>query len=130
MGGNLLLDTNIVISLINNDPAVVRAIVDAEDIMIPSIVIGELYYGAFKSGKIPENLSRIEEFSSASAIVSCDETTGRHYGFIKNALREKGRPIPENDIWIAALAQQYCMTLVSRDRHFAEIDGLSVISWQ
>lgn len=130
MGGDLLLDTNIVISLINEDPVILRSIAGIQSVMVPSIVIGELYYGAFKSGKVQENLSRIKEFASESAVLSCDETTGRHYGYIKNALREKGQPLPENDIWIAALAQQYRLTLVSRDQHFTKIDGLSVISWQ
>ena len=51
------------------------------------------------------------------------------YGVIKQALREKGRPIPENDIWIAAIAQQYGLTLVTRDDHFTAIDGLTLEKW-
>jgi tRNA(fMet)-specific endonuclease VapC len=53
----------------------------------------------------------------------------RQYGVIKNALRAKGRPIPENDIWIAAIAMQYHLTLVARDGHFQEVDGLVVGQW-
>ncbi|RLB16513.1 MAG: VapC toxin family PIN domain ribonuclease, partial [Deltaproteobacteria bacterium] len=53
----------------------------------------------------------------------------REYAKIKNALREKGRPIPENDIWIAAIAVQYNLTLVSRDDHFKRIDGLHTEIW-
>ena len=55
----------------------------------------------------------------------CDFDTARLYGRIKAELRRKGKPIPENDIWIAAAAIQYGLTLVTRDRHFDFIDGLS-----
>lgn len=55
--------------------------------------------------------------------------TARQYGEIKNKLRKKGRPLPENDIWIAALALQYDLILVTRDQHFDEIDNLKLVSW-
>jgi len=58
-----------------------------------------------------------------------DLTTAQQYGESKNALRAKGRPIPENDLWIAALALQYDLTLATRDDHFGQIDGLSTIKW-
>jgi tRNA(fMet)-specific endonuclease VapC len=51
------------------------------------------------------------------------------YGEVKNALRLKGHPIPENDIWIAAVAHQHDLTLVTRDTHFDEIDNLKIIAW-
>lgn len=59
----------------------------------------------------------------------CDGTTAAHDGQIKAALRAKGRPIPENDIWIAALGTQHRLTVISRDVHFTEIAGLSVEAW-
>ncbi|OQY14885.1 MAG: hypothetical protein B6I32_08525 [Desulfobacterium sp. 4572_20] len=64
-----------------------------------------------------------------SSILGCDLQTSREYAKIKNALREKGRPIPENDIWIAAIAVQYNLTLVSRDDHFKRIDRLHTEIW-
>jgi len=48
---------------------------------------------------------------------------------VKNALLAKGRPIPENDVWIAALARQHDLVLVTRDEHFAEVDGLTLARW-
>jgi tRNA(fMet)-specific endonuclease VapC len=56
-------------------------------------------------------------------------TTAQQYGEIKNALRAKGRPIPENDLWIAALSLQYGLTVVTRDDHFNAIDGLPIATW-
>jgi tRNA(fMet)-specific endonuclease VapC len=129
MNGRNLLDTNIVIALFAQDAAVVEHLDEAEEVFIPSIVLGELYFGARKSRRVKENLARIDEFAFSNVVLGCDTETARYYGEIKNALREKGRPIPENDVWIAAIALQYDLTLISRDAHFGEIDHLKVESW-
>ena len=75
------------------------------------------------------NVTRIDEFAASNVVLECDTATARQYGLIKNLLRTKGRPIPENDIWIAAVAQQYQLTLISRDEHFREVDGLLRENW-
>jgi tRNA(fMet)-specific endonuclease VapC len=62
-------------------------------------------------------------------VLGCDTATARQYGRIKNALRARGRPIPDNDIWIAAIALQHDLTLLSRDRHFGAVAGLVVETW-
>ncbi len=72
-----------------------------------------IYYGARHSGQAATNLERIDKFSSVNEIISCDAGTAKYYGIIKQNLRQKGHPIPENDIWIAAIAQQYGLTFVS-----------------
>ena len=102
---------------------------NAIEIYLPSIVIGELYYGAFNSGKKEENIQKIDQLIKESLILACDDTTAKHYGKIKSQLKVKGTPIPENDIWIAALAFQYSLTLISRDTHFSFIDGLKTQRW-
>ena len=129
MNGKCLLDTNIVIALFANDSDLVDKIAKTQDISIPAIVIGELFYGANKSGRPQENIQRIDEFISDNVILHCDAKTARLYGKIKNNLRRKGHPIPENDIWIAAIAFQHNLTLISRDKHFKEIDGLTLKKW-
>jgi len=129
MSGRNLLDTNIVIALFAQDSAVVEHLDEVEEVFIPSIVLGELYFGARKSRRVKENLARIDEFAVSNVVLGCDTETARYYGEIKNALREKGRPIPENDVWVAAIALQYDLTLISRDAHFGEIDHLKVESW-
>lgn len=92
-------------------------------------MLGELYFGVYKSAHPEQNVRRIEEFVAASVVLVCDAVTATHYGRIKKVLREKGRPLPENDIWIAALAQQHNLTVVSRDQHFKEIESLTVEAW-
>lgn len=128
MNGRFLLDTNIVIALFATDSDVIDFLSQAQDVFIPSIVLGELYYGAYKSKRAKTNLKQISEFADSSAILDCDRMTSGLYGMIKNELKSQGRPIPENDIWIAAMCIQHRLILVSRDLHFHEIDGLQVES--
>ncbi|MBM4132923.1 MAG: type II toxin-antitoxin system VapC family toxin [Nitrospira sp.] len=129
MNGSVLLDTNIVIGLFASDQAVLSRLSQTNRIFISSIVLGELYFGAYKSAHSEQNVRRLEEFVATSAVLVCDAVTAAHYGRIKRALREKGRPLPENDIWIAAQAQQHGLTVISRDQHFKEIENLPVEAW-
>lgn len=111
MSGRLLLDTNAVISVFAQDAALQAQLYDAAEVFISIIVLGELYYGARKSSRVLDNITRIDEFAAKNTLLVCDATTAQFYGEIKNSLRAKGRPIPENDIWIAATAKQYDLTL-------------------
>ena len=129
MSGRYLLDTNIVIALFAEDASVKRHITAAEEIFIPTTVIGELFFGAFNSAHQEQNISRIEEFALFNVVLSCGVGTGKEYGRIKNLLKKKGAPIPENDIWIAAGAIEHDLTLVTRDENFKNIDGLKRKAW-
>jgi tRNA(fMet)-specific endonuclease VapC len=129
MSGKCLLDTNIVIAIFSRDEAVMTELAKSREIFIPSVVLGELYYGAQKSAHKKENTAVIDKFASANTILACDVDTARQYGKIKESLLAKGRPIPDNDIWIAAIAFQHHLPLVTRDLHFNEIKGLAIKSW-
>jgi tRNA(fMet)-specific endonuclease VapC len=129
MNGKRLLDTNIVIALFADEATVKDNLAKVDETFVPSIVIGELIYGAYKSSRSKENITRINEFADNSVVLGCDTGTARHYGEIKNILRLKGNPIPENDIWIAATALQHGLTLITRDSHFDEIEHLKVEVW-
>ena len=129
MSGSVLLDTNIFIGILAKDEAVLSRLVETEAVFLPSIALGELYFGAFKSAHPDDNAERIDRLADSTVILYCDGTTAFHYGRIKADLRAKGRPIPENDIWIAAIAQQHGLTVVSRDLHFREIENLSIEEW-
>ena len=96
---------------------------------MPSIVLGELYYGARKSLQTKENIARVDEFAAISAVLGPTTATAKEYGEIKSALRNKRRPIPENDIWIAAITKQYGLTLVTHDEHFKEVEGIIIEAW-
>lgn len=128
MNGSALLDTNIVIALFAGEEAI-RKLTTINEVFVPAIVIGELYFGAQKSSRSSENIARIEEFTLNCAVLPCDTSTAKHYSLIKHKLKERGRPIPENDIWIAAVAIQYKLPLISRDQHFQNVEGLLLEQW-
>ena len=127
--GNYLLDTNIIIRLFTGDSAIQEKMLNGDNLFLPSPAIGELYYGAQKSGKVAENLHRTNTFVENHILLSCDLETAQWYGIIKNQLRRKGRPIPNNDIWIAAIAMQHDLILVTRDAHFDEVESLQTERW-
>lgn len=129
MIGNVLLDTNIVIALFGNESSIRQQLAAVNEVFIPCIVLGELYFGARKSTYSETNINRIDEFASSSNVLLCDTETSRQYGMIKAQLRAKGKPIPENDLWIAAIAKQHQLTLVTRDSHFQHIEDLTTERW-
>ena len=118
-----------ILSLASKDASVEARLRETEEIFVPNTVLGELYYGARNSNRIEENLSKVDDFAADNKILSSDFDTAKLYGSIKSDLKLKGKPIPENDIWIAAIAKQYDLTLASRDSHFEEIDNLSLEEW-
>ena len=129
MNGKYLLDTNIVIALFNRDAEVEARLAQALEVFLSSIVLGELHFGAAKSGQPEANALRIEEFASSCTLIEIDPGTAREYGLIKSRLKKKGRPIPENDIWIAACASLHGLSLATRDRHFGHVETIQIESW-
>ncbi len=126
MSGRALLDTNIVIALFAGEPAVIQALEQRVSLYLCVPVLGELQYGALASARVQQNLSRLEELSRRVAVLPCDSRTAKFYSEVKFGLRKKGRPIPENDVWIAALAMQHNLTLLTRDSHFRTVQSLDV----
>jgi len=80
MTGKCLLDTNIVIALFADETAIKDPLARAGEVFVPSVVIGELFYGAHKSARAKENLARIDDFASSSLVLGCDTETARMYG--------------------------------------------------
>lgn len=129
MNGKYLLDTNIIVALFRNDKKVCERVAASPEIFVPVMAIGELFYGAMNSSQIAQNMKHIHGFAKYSTVLCCDIVTSEHYGRIKSQLKSKGRPLPENDIWIAAIASQYSLTIITRDKHFNEIDSVSLEEW-
>jgi tRNA(fMet)-specific endonuclease VapC len=127
--GRFLLDTNIIIALLEGDDAVLSNLDQAAEVFIPAVALGELFFGAAKSGRPSENTSKLERFAADRAIVPSDLNVAREYGRLKQGLKERGRPLPDNDIWIAAAATYHGTVLVTRDRHFQEIEHLAIVDW-
>jgi len=126
VSGKALVDTNVVIALFAGEPAIVESVQKQAAVFLCAPVLGELRYGAEASARVESNLARLDEFAKALIVLPCDTKTAAAYGRVKFDLRKKGRPIPENDVWIAAVARQHGLTLLTRDGHFREIEGLEV----
>ena len=127
---SVLIDTNIYTHALKGDPDAVTVLQQAQEVGICSISIGELLSG-FKAGtKEKQNREELAEFLDAPRvrIYGIDEDTAEFYAVILDSLREKGRPIPTNDIWIASVAFQHGLPLCTKDRHFEHIPGLMLIA--
>lgn len=127
---NVLIDTNIYSYAMRGDPDTVSVLQQASEIAICSISIGELLSG-FKGGsREQKNRKELDEFLDAPRVHICriDEISAEFYAVILNSLREKGTPIPTNDIWIASVAFQHGLRLFSKDGHFGNIPGLMLSS--
>lgn len=124
-----LLDANAAIARINGEPQITAFLRTSAAVHLSIIVVGELFYGAEKSSRPSENRAAVDEFINGRSILICDSATARWYGRIHAQLRRKGRPIPQNDIWIAATAMQHDLVLLTKDQHFQQVDGLNVESW-
>lgn len=129
MTGRILLDTNVVIDFLRGDAAVEEQLLQADEIFVPAVALGELFYGALRSDRSGEHVDIIRDFEAECTILPCDRMTATEYATIKNALRVKGRPIPENDIWIAAIARQHDLALATRDDHFNEVEEITRENW-
>ena len=126
----ILIDTNIYSYALRGDQSVVQTLQKAEVIGISSISIGELISG-FKGGsREKKNREELDIFldSPRVQLFDVDEITADYYAEILNNLREAGKPIPTNDIWIAACAFQHGLKLYSMDAHFKSINGLMLFS--
>ncbi len=115
--------------MLEGDEAVLSYLDRAPEVFVPAIVLGELFFGAAKSGRPGENAAKLEQFAAGRFILPCDLRVAREYGRLKQDLRTKGKPIPENDIWIAATAISHELVLATRNRHFRDLDGLVIANW-
>lgn len=128
--GRLAVDTNAVIAYREGISAVCTLIDMTDIVCLPVIVLGELRYGAINSAKPEKNEQDINKFSDNSVIMPIDEAVAIRYARVRSELKKRGHPIPENDIWIAAICLESGVPLLSSDGHFEYINGLEVINWK
>jgi tRNA(fMet)-specific endonuclease VapC len=125
----MLLDTNALSAVADNDPAAVRIFRDAESIELPVIVLGEYRFGIAHSRRRGEYEKWLKELIAATRVLAVDEETSSHYTRVRAELKKAGRPIPSNDIWIAALVRQHRLAVMSRDGHFDAIQDVERVGW-
>lgn len=119
-GNKCLLDTSIVIHLFKNTDQLIR-LNSFDEVYVNSVVIGELYYGAYASANPQKHINQIQLFLDNCLIVYVSTDTALIYARLKAELRKNGTPIPENDIWIAASAIEHALSLFTIDNHFTSL---------
>ncbi len=126
----IAIDTNIYTSFKANDESVIEAFRNCDSIGVDITVIAELFSGFSLGRKEKRNLQELEAFlnSPRVEVLAHDGGTAKYYALIVKQLKGKGRPIPTNDIWIAANAMKHGLALYSSDTHFEEIEGLMFLS--
>lgn len=125
----MILDTNALSAIADGDRPVQSELRQAAEIAIPAIVLGEYQYGIRRSRHRRLYEQWLQNMIAECHVLAVDEGTAGWYAGVRDELKQNGRPIPANDLWIAALVRQYRLPLLSRDRHFDYVSGLVRIGW-
>ena len=129
MAQGILLDSSVVIPHLRGRFDLAAQVAPSEPLFLPLTALGELYKGVFKSSQPEKNRLLLESFLQTVAVLHPDTATALHYAQISSDLELKGTPIPENDVWIAAVALECAMPLATSDAHFRRVVGLQLLHW-
>jgi predicted nucleic acid-binding protein len=124
----LLIDTNVYVAFKRNDAKVLELLRQANSIAINTVVLGELLAGFMGGHREATNRKELDQFldSPRVELLVLDESSADFFALVFNNLKLIGKPVPSNDIWIAATAMQHGLTLATLDSHFTHIAGLSL----
>jgi predicted nucleic acid-binding protein len=125
----VILDTNALSAFADGVPHAVAAVEAANDAAIPVIVLGEFRYGVTHSKRRREYEAWLDRYLLGFRVLAITMETTSQYAVIRTELRLLGKPIPANDVWIAALCQEHRLPLLSRDRYFDRVPGLRRLEW-
>lgn len=125
----MILDTNAVSAILSGDPDLDHLLAEIDRHHLPTIVVGEYRYGLRRSHLRVHLEQRLGILIADSIVLPVDLTTTLHYAGVREELRRQGTPISENDVWIAALARQHGLAVVSRDQHFDRVPGVVRHGW-
>ena len=125
----MILDTNALSAAADREPAALKIVAGAESLAVPVIVLGEYRMGIAQSRYRKDYEDWLREWITVVKVLHVDEQTSRHYATIGLELKRIGKPIPANDLWIAALCRQCSLPLLSKDKHFDIVAGLQRIEW-
>jgi tRNA(fMet)-specific endonuclease VapC len=125
----MIVDTNALSAAADDEPTLIAILTRASQMVIPVIVLGEYRYGIAQSRHCAAYENWLAGLLRDCAVLDINEPTTQHYAKITLELRQKGKPIPTNDLWIAALCRQHSLPLLSRDGHFDHVAGLKRFGW-
>jgi tRNA(fMet)-specific endonuclease VapC len=125
----VIVDTNALSAILDGQVEILPILHRASVMAIPVVVLGEYRFGIAQANRRTRNEQRLEEFLPLYQVVAVTEETSRFYADVRLELKRSGKPIPSNDLWIAALSRQHGMPILSRDRHFDAVPGVRRVSW-
>ncbi|MGA7523879.1 MAG: type II toxin-antitoxin system VapC family toxin [Acidobacteriaceae bacterium] len=125
----MILDTNALSAVADDDPAAVRVFSQAKTIELPVFVLGEYRFGIAQSRRSKEYEMWLEQLIAATRVLDVTADASDHYAEIRSQLKKVGQPIPSNDLWIAAVCRQHRLPLMSRDKHFDAVHDLDRVGW-
>jgi predicted nucleic acid-binding protein len=125
----VIVDTNALSAFFDAEVGVVHHFERADDIVVPVIVLGEYRFGLLGSRRRQVREEVLERFVRAARVLEVTDATSRHYAAIRHDLRVAGTPIPVNDTWIAALARQHALPVLSNDAHFDAVRDVRRMGW-
>ena len=125
----MILDTNALSAFADGVAPVVQQLATADELHIPVIVLGEYRFGIATSRRRREYERWLARGHSFWNVLPLVEDTATHYASIRQQLKSTGTSLPANDVWIAALARQHDLPILSRDTHFDAVPGLTRLSW-
>lgn len=125
----MILDTNALSAAADRDPSALQIVARAERLAVPVIVLGEYRLGIAQSRHRASYERWLQDWVAAVRVLDIDQETTHSYAAIGLELKKKGKAIPANDLWIAALCRQHSFPLLSRDTHFDFVPGLRRIDW-
>ena len=125
----MILDTNALSAIADSDPSILPHLEQAGRLAIPVIVLAEYRLGILQSRLRAVYEGWLKDWLTTVAVLPIDEETTLSYAAIGFDLKKKGKPIPANDLWIAALCRQHALPLLSRDHHFDVVPALRRVIW-
>jgi predicted nucleic acid-binding protein len=125
----LILDTNALSAILVGEPNIRSVIEQRGPLLLPVIVLGEYEYGVRGSNRARVIRHALDALTSRVDVLPVDRRTATAYAEVRFALRENETPIPENDVWIAALARRHAVPILTRDTHFDAIPGIERVVW-
>ena len=125
----MILDTNALSAFIDGDRSLGQRLVGLGQASIPAIVLGEFRYGIADSRHRAAYETWLDEHLPSFDVLAVGATTAVVYADVRQALKNKGRPIPANDVWISALAIEHRLPILTRDAHFDAVPGLRRVAW-
>ncbi len=125
----MILDTNALSAYLDRVPDAVEIVSEARELAIPVIVAGEFAFGIAQSRHREMYERSLQRMLDRCTVLNIDVETARHYAAIRLELKSGGKPIPANDVWIAALSRQHAIPVMSRDSHFDFVAGLRRRTW-